>query len=110
MLCARAMFQISRTAGPIALKLGILMGSVSRVAYKSKLGPTLHVRTRKVTVPDLKNSWTDCAQNCYTFRDRLVGCRAQVIGGTPALLEVIGGTPLSRSLRCSPQKALYWAL
>ena len=54
------------------------------MAYKSKLGPTLHVRTCRVTVPDLKNCWTDCAQIWYTVRDRLVGCRAQVIGGTPA--------------------------
>ena len=59
-------------------------GSVRRVAYKSKLGPTLHVRTCRVTVPDLKNVWTDCAQIWHTVRDRLVGCRAQIIGGTPA--------------------------
>ena len=45
---------------------------------------TLHVHTCRVTVPDLKNGWTDCDQIWYTVRDRLVGGRAQVIGGTPA--------------------------
>ena len=30
-------------------------GSVSMVSWKSTFGPTLHVRARRVTVPDLKN-------------------------------------------------------
>ena len=38
-----------------ALKLGILIGPVRRVACKSKLGLILHVRTCRVMVPDLKN-------------------------------------------------------
>ena len=37
-------------------------GPVSRVVCKSQLGPTLHVRTCRVTVPDLKNGWADCIQ------------------------------------------------
>ena len=79
----------------------------TRVAYKSKLGPTLHVRTCRVTVPDLKNGWTDCAQTWYTVRDRLVGCRAQVNWKYPGAISHVQGS-LSRSLRWSPQKALYW--
>ena len=107
--CKATMFQISRTAGPIALKVGILMGSVSRGAYKSKLGPTLHVRTCRVTALDLKNGWTDWAQLWYTVRDRLVGCRAQVNWRYPGAISHVQGS-LSRSLRWSPQKALYWLL
>ena len=81
--------------------------SVSRVAYKSKLGPNLHVRTCRATVPDLKNGWTDCAQIWYTVRDRLVGGRAQVNWRYPGAISHVQGS-LSRSLRWSPQKALYW--
>ena len=68
------------------------------MAYKSKLGPTLHVRTCRVTVLDLKNGWTDCAQIWYTVRDRLVGCRAQVIGGTPAQFHTCKAHCLARSV------------
>ena len=67
------------------------------MVYKSKLGPTLHVRTCRATVPDLKNGWTDCAQIWYTVRDRLVGCRAQVIGGTPAQFRTCKAHYLARS-------------
>ena len=38
-------------------------GPVSRVACKNQLGPTLHVRTCKVTIPDLKNGWAGCVQS-----------------------------------------------
>ena len=68
------------------------------MAYKSKLGPTLHVRTCRVTVPYLKNGWTDCAQIWYTIRDRLVGCRAQAIGGTPAQFRTCKAHYLARSV------------
>ena len=44
----------------------------------------MHVRTCRVTVPDLENGWTNCAQIWYTVGDRLAGCHAQVIGGTSA--------------------------
>ena len=67
------------------------------------------MRTCRVTVPDLKNGWTDCAQIWYTVRDRLVGGRAQVNWRYPGAISHVQGS-LSRSLRWSPQKALYWLL
>ena len=54
-------------------------GSVSKVACKSKLRPTLYVRTCRVTVLDLKNGWTDCAQFWYSDRDQLLGCRESLL-------------------------------
>ena len=41
---------------------------------------------------------TDCAQIWYTVRDRLVGCRAQVIGGTPAQFRTCKAHYLARSV------------
>ena len=57
----------------------------------------MHVRTCRATVPDLKNGWTDCAQSWYTVMDRLEGCRAQVIGGTPAQFRTCKAHYLARS-------------
>ena len=77
---------------------------VSRVACKSQQGPTLHVRKCRVTVPDLKNGWADCAQIWYTDRDRLDGC-------PPTQFRRCRNCVLSLSLVClSPQKAYYWSL
>ena len=84
-------------------------GSVSRVAYKSKLGPTLHVRTWKRRFQISRTAGPIALKFFYTVRDRLVGCRAQVIGGTPAQFRTCKGQgSLSRSLVRRPQKALYW--
>ena len=58
----------------------------------------MHLRTCRVTVPDLKNGWTDCAQIWYTVRDRLVGCRALLIGGTPAQFRTCKAHYLARSV------------
>ena len=60
-----------------------------------------------MTVPDLKHGWTDCAQIWYTVKDRLVGGRAHVNWRYPGAISHVQGS-LSRSLRWSPQKALYW--
>ena len=81
-------------------------GPVSRVACKSQLGPTLHVRTCRVTVPDLKNGWVDCVRIWYTDRDRLVGCRASQLEAQPRS-SVRAGLNLSLA-RLLPQKASYW--
>ena len=84
--CARARqrsFQISRTAGPIASNLVYLWGPVSRVACKSILGPTLHVRPCSVTIPDLKNGWTDCVQIWCTETDQLAGCSESPLEAPP---------------------------
>ena len=79
-------------------------GPVSRVACKSQLGPTLHVRTCRMTVLDLKNGWTDCAQIWYTDRDQLLGCQFSWKHFTQFLR-----TGLKPSFaRLSPQKAPYW--
>ena len=75
---------------------------------KSKLGPTLHVRTCRVTVPDLKNGWADCVQIWYTDRERLVGCRESQLETHPRSSARAG---LSLSLaRLSSQKVSYWCM
>ena len=80
-------------------------GPISRVACKSQLGPTSHVRTCRVTVPDLKNRWADCVQIWYMDRDRLVGCRASKLEAHPRSSARV---ELNLSLaRLSPQKASY---
>ena len=79
-------------------------GPVSRVACKSQLEPTLHVRTCRVTVPDLKNGWADCFQIWYTDRDRLVGYRASQLKHTHTVPHVQGST--SRSFVCRPKRRL----
>ena len=79
-------------------------GPVSRVVCKSQLGPTLHVRTCRLTVPDLKNGWADWVQIWYTDRDRLAVCRAIQLNRTHAVLHVQGST--SRSLVCRPKKGV----
>ena len=77
-----------------------------RATGKWPLGPTLHLRTYRVTVPDLKNGWTDCVQVWYTDRDRLVGCRASQLEVHPRSSARAG---LNLSLdRLSHQKASYW--
>ena len=80
-------------------------GPVSRVACKSQLRLTLHVRTCRVTVPDLKNGWADRVQIWYKDRDRLVGCRAtcKSVGSIPTQFCTCRAQP-----RLSPQKASYW--
>ena len=81
-------------------------GPVSRVACKSQLVPTLHVRTCRVMVPDLKNGWADCVQIWCADRDRLVGCRASQLEAHPRSSARAG---LSLSLAClSPQEASCW--
>ena len=62
---------------------------------KSKLGLILHVRTCRVTVPDLKNGWTDCAQIWYTDRDQLPGCRESQLEASHAVPHVQGLTSRS---------------
>ena len=81
-------------------------GPVSRVACNGKLGPNLHMRTCRVTVPDLKSGWTDCAQLWYTDRDQLVGCRESQLEA-PLHSSARAGLNLSLA-RVSPQKAPYW--
>ena len=49
--------QTSRTAEPIALKAGKYSDWDRLVRWRvSQLGPTLHVRTGRAAVPDLKNA------------------------------------------------------
>ena len=50
-------------------------------------GLLLHVQCR-MTVPDSKNSWTDCAQIWYTDRDWLVGCHTSQFEESHAVLHV----------------------
>ena len=78
------------------------------MACKTKFGPTLHVRTCRATVPDVKNGWTDYAQIWYTDRVQLLGCRDSHLEA-PLRSSARAGLELSLA-RCRPQKASYLLL
>ena len=60
------LFRISETAGPIALKFGVLLGSHEiGVLQTSRLGYSCtceHAHVQMCHFPYLRNGWTDCAE------------------------------------------------
>ena len=67
--------QISRvweTAGPIALKFGVLLDSLARRFTKVEGGVNMHVhRCRCAPFPYLGNGLTDCAESWYVVTEAL---------------------------------------
>ena len=102
--CARARVvpRSEQLLNPLRSNFVPWWGPGRRVACKSNLGPTLHVRMCRATVPDRKNGWTDCARIWYTDRDLLVNCCASRSEAPLRSSALIAGLTLS------PQKTSYW--
>ena len=98
--CSRSRERLDRSRSNLVYWWGL----DKRVMCKSKLGPTLHVRACRLTVPDLKNGWIDWAQIWYTVRDRLVRCHQSQLEAPPRS-SARAGLSLSLS-RLSPPKGV----